>query len=102
MARIAFGLTVSISGTVIWLVLNEFTYLSPYRGALLERYSTAITIYGLALAFNLFSLLYWICRRLGLGDAGRKLRKLEKEVHRGEAFDQELAERLQAQTEGEV
>ncbi len=100
MARIAFGLTVSLGGVVFWLALEEFSYLAPYRDQLAARYGAVIVAYSLALAFDTFVLLYWLCRRLGLGDAGRKLRRLEGEVRAGTTFDTELAARLREQEEG--
>ena len=102
MARIAFGLTISIGGATIWLALDEFRYLAPYGEGLARSRGIAIGGYVLALAFDLFAFLYWICRRLGLGDVGRKLRRLEGEVERGSTFDSELAERLQRQREGRL
>ena len=102
MWRIAFGLTVSIGGVAAWMALDEFRYLAPYRDRLFESRGFAITVYAGVLAFDLFAFLYWGCRRLGLGDAGRKLRRLEGEVQRGETFDRELAERLRRQREGKA
>ena len=100
MARIAFGLTLSIGGASVWLALDEFSYLAPYGDRLVARHGIAIAAYVLALAFDLFAFLYWVCRRVGLGDAGRKLRRLEDEVRQGDAFDSELAARLLDQREG--
>ncbi len=100
MARIAFGLSISIAGAAIWLALDEFRYLAPYRDSLFKSRGFALVTYVAALSFDLFAFLYWICRRLGLGDAGRKLRRLEGEVRRGATFDKELAERLREQKEG--
>lgn len=102
MVRIALGLTVSIGGTAVWLALEEFRYLAPYRDELARNYGFAAIAYALALLFDLFVFLYWLCRRLGLGDAGRKLRRLENEVRRGTTFDRELADRLRKQEEGEA
>lgn len=102
MARIAFGLALSIMGVLVWLALEEFRYLAPYRDAIAARYGLVIVAYCLALWFDLFALLYWLARRLGLGDVGRKLRLLEGETRSGSTFDGELAERLRAQREGEV
>lgn len=101
MARIALGLTLSIGGTVAWLALDEFQYLAPYRDPIAARYGVAIAAYSCALGFDLFACLYWLSRRLGLGDAGRKLRRLEGEVRRGDVFDSELARRLRKQQEGQ-
>ena len=100
MVRIALGLTISIGGTIAWLALDEFRYLAPYRDQLAMRYGVTIAVYTLALAFDTFAVLYWLCRRLGLGDAGRKLRRLEGEVRAGATFNSELAERLREQEEG--
>ena len=100
MARIAFGLTLSIGGMAAWLALDEFRYLAPYRDELLRSYGWVIAAYVLALAFDLFAVLYLACRRLGLGDAGRKLRRLDGEVRQGKTFDAELARRLRQQEEG--
>ncbi len=102
MWKIALGLTISISGCAAWLALDELVYLAPYRDALMRAHGGAILVYGSALAFDVFFGLYWACRRLGLGDAGRKLRRLDGEVRRGETFDSELALKLRRQEEGEV
>ena len=102
MARIAFGLTLAIGGTAAWLALDEFRYLAPYRNELLRDYGWVIAAYVLALAFDMFAVLYLACRRLGLGDAGRKLRRLDGEVRRGKTFDTELAQRLRQQEEGQA
>ena len=100
MARIAFGLTLAIGGAAAWLALDEFRYLAPYRDEMLRSYGGVIAAYVLALAFDLFAVLYLACRRLGLGDAGRKLRRLDAEVRQGKTFDAELARRLRKQEEG--
>ena len=102
MARIAFGLTLAVGGAAAWLALDEFRYLAPYRNELVRDYGWVIAAYVLALAFDLFAVLYLACRRLGLGDAGRKLRRLDVEVRRGKTFDTELAQRLRQQEEGQA
>ena len=102
MARVALGLTISICGSVAWLALEVFSYLAPYRDALTDHYGTVIALYGLAGGFVVFARLYGLCRRLGLGDSGRKLRRLEDEVRSGSTFDSELAERLHNQREGDA
>ena len=100
MARIAFGLTLAIGGAAAWLALDEFRYLAPYRDEMLRSYGGVIAAYVLALAFDLFAVLYLACRRLGLGNAGRKLRRLDGEVRQGKTFDAELARQLRKQEEG--
>ncbi len=102
MARIAFGLTISIGGVAVWLALDEFEYLAPYRDELAVRHGPVVAAYACALAFDLFAFLYWLARRLGLGDAGRKLRRLEGEIRQGSTFDSELARRLREQKEGQA
>ena len=100
MARVAFGITITVCGAGLWFALEEFRYLAPYGKDLFRTRGFVICGYVAALAIDLFAFLYWTCRRLGLGDTGRKLRRLEREVHRGTAFDNELAERLRRQREG--
>ena len=102
MARVAVGLTISICGSVAWLALEVFSYLAPFRDHLTDQHGGVIAAYGLAAGFEVFAILYGLCRRLGLGDAGRKLRRLEDEVRSGSTFDSELAERLYDQREGEA
>lgn len=101
MVRVALGLTIAICGIAGWLALEEFRYLAQHRDELAERHVAVIAACGLALAFDAFALVYGLCRRLGLGDAGRKLRRLEGEVRSGETFDRELAGKLRRQQEGE-
>ncbi len=102
MARIAFGLTLSIGGAALWLALDELNYLAPYGRSIMARRGALVVGYVLALSFDLFAFLYWICRRLGLGDAGRKLRRLEGEVRGGSTFDDDLGRRLRDQSEGKA
>ena len=101
MVRVALGLTVAICGVAAWLALEEFHCLAPFRDELAARHGMAIAACGLALAFDMFSASYGLCRRLGLGDAGRKLRRLEGEVRSGATFSEELAGQLRRQEEGE-
>ena len=101
MARIAFGLTISIGGAGLWLALDEFRYLAPYGDGLLATRGFAIVSCVLALAFDLFAFLYWICRRLGLGDRRPQAAAPSRaEVRRGATFDSALAQRLREQREG--
>ena len=101
MVRVALGLTIAICGVAAWLALEEFRFLAPYRDELAARHGNVIVACGLALAFDVFSATYGLCRRLGLGDAGRKLRRLEGEVRSGATFSEELAGQLRRQEEGE-
>ena len=102
MIRIAFGLTLAISGAAAWLALDSFAYLAPYRDQLLRSHGWTAAAFAAALTFDLFALLYLACRRLGLGDAGRKLRRLDSELRHGKTFDEELAQRLREQEEGQA
>ena len=102
MARVALGLTIAICGIAAWLALEEFRFLAQFRDELAARHGKVIVACVLALAFDVFSASYGLCRRLGLGDAGRKLRRLEGEVRAGATFSQELAGQLRRQQEGEA
>ena len=83
----------------LWTV---FQLSRPRPGRFDRPLRTVIALYGLAGGFVVFALLYGLCRRLGLGDSGRKLRRLEDEVRSGSTFDSELAERLHNQREGDA
>lgn len=101
MVRVALGLTIAFGGIAAWLALEEFRYLAPFRDDLAARHGKVIAACCLALAFDLFAASYGLCRRLGMGDAGRKLRRLEGEVRSGATFSEELAGQLRRQQEGE-
>jgi hypothetical protein len=86
--------------TVIFLalgffLLQECSFLIPYRTLLVEKYGRVIALYALALFFNLFALIYLVVRKLLLKETGRKLAHIEKQLRSGESISEELSRRLQ-------
>ena len=85
--------------TVIFLaigffLLEECKFLIPYRALLIAKYSRVIAIYGVALFFNLFALIYLFVRKLLLKETGRKLAHVEKQLRSGDSISEELSRRL--------
>ena len=77
-----------------FLLLEQVTFLRPYRRLLLERYLW-ILVGSLAVVFlNLFALCYLAGRHLFLKDTGRKLAHLEKQLQTGDTIVRDLSERL--------
>jgi hypothetical protein len=86
--------------TVIFLalgffLLQECSFVIPYRMLLMEKYGRVIGLYALALFFNLFALIYLVVCKLLLKETGRKLAHIEKQLRSGESISEELSRRLQ-------
>jgi hypothetical protein len=78
---------------VFWL-MQELSFLIPYKSLLVHRYGTALLVFSGALFVNLFALVLAVTRALFLKDTGRKLVHLEKQLRSGGSISNELAERL--------
>ena len=77
-----------------FLLLQECSFLIPYRALLLEKYGRDIALFAGLLFFNLFALIYLIVRKLLLKETGRKLAHIEKQIRTGESISEELSRRL--------
>jgi hypothetical protein len=77
-----------------FLLLQECSFLIPYRALLLEKYGRDIALFAGLLFFNLFALMYLIVRKLLLKETGRKLAHIEKQIRTGESISEELSRRL--------
>jgi hypothetical protein len=77
-----------------FLLLQECSFLIPYRALLLEKYGRDIALFAGLLFFNLFALMYLIVRKLLLKETGRKLAHVEKQIRTGESISEELSRRL--------
>ena len=75
-------------------VLEECTFLIPYRRLLIHNYAGAIGLFAAILFLNLFAAIYMIGRKLFLKDTGRKLAHIEKQLRTGASISDELSERL--------
>jgi hypothetical protein len=86
--------------TILFLALGLFlmqecTFLIPYRRLLWERWGDTFVWFGAAFFLNLFAAVYMTCRKLFLKDTGRKLAHLEKQLRTDESLSEELSRRLQ-------
>jgi hypothetical protein len=94
MWRNALVATITVLIGFLLAALSQIDFLLPYKHYLLARYGRSIAVYLSLLAVNLFSLFFWISRKLLLKDTGRKLVHLEKQLRAGEVA-RDLSERLQ-------
>lgn len=77
-----------------FLLLQECTFLIPYRRMLWDLHGTTLLSFGGLLFINLFALMYLITRKLFLKDTGRKLAHVEKQLRTGSSISEELSVRL--------
>ena len=98
--RVSVGLTVSVAGVALLLVGSRLDYLAPYWRVILAEYGVSIAVHGGLALVTVAAILYGAARAVGLVDLGRKVDLVERSIRRGEG-DQELAEALQRDTEGE-
>ena len=77
-----------------FFLLQEFSFLIPYRTLLLEKYGRTIGTFAGLLFLNLFALMYILVRKIYLKDTGRKLAHIEKQIRSGESISDELSRRL--------
>jgi hypothetical protein len=89
-----FAATVCLLAALIGL-LQECTFLVPYRQLIWQKYSATIAVFAGLLLLNLFSFFYLLMRKVFLKDTGQKLAHLEKELRTGGAISEELARRLE-------
>lgn len=79
----------------IWIVLlQECQFLIPYRHVLFTTYGNTLLVFAAVLFFNVFAVVYTLCRLFLLKDTGRKLAHLEKQLRTGSSLSEELHDRL--------
>ena len=79
---------------LLFFLMQECTFLIPYRHLLWAKYAAPMAIFAAALFLNLFAAIYVGCRKFFLKDTGRKLAHLEKQLRTGDSLSEELARRL--------
>ena len=89
-----FAATVCLLGALFY-VLQQCTFLVPYRQLLWMKYGSSIGTFLGVLFVNLFAFFYLLIRVALLKDTGQKLAHLEKELRNGGAVSEELARRLE-------
>ena len=88
-----FAATVCLLAALLY-VLQECTFLVPYRQLIWLKYAEAIAVFAAALLVNLFNLFYLLLGKVFLKDTGQKLAHFEKDLRSGGAISEELARRL--------
>lgn len=88
-----------LATTVLFLALGFFlmqecSFLVPFRALLIEKYGSTIVGFAAMLFLNLFAAVYVSARKLFLNDTGRKLAHLEKQLRTGGTISEELSQRL--------
>ena len=75
-------------------VMQEATFLIPYRQLLFQKYGESLLLFGSVLFLNLFAGIYAAARRFFLKETGRKLAHLEKQLRTGASVSEELSDLL--------
>ncbi len=86
--------------TVIFLaiafyVIQECTFLTPWRNQILTRYGITIAAYAMLLFLNLLGIVFSLSRRFFLKDTGRKLAHLERQLRSRQSISEELSRRIE-------
>ena len=68
---------------MLFFLMGQLRFLTPWRDLILRDYWQAIALYSALLFVNLFGLVIWIQRKFLLKDAGQKLAHFEKQIHSG-------------------
>lgn len=76
------------------LLLQETSFLIPYRHVLFGKYGSWLLGFAAAFFANCFALVYLACRSFFLKDTGRKLAHLEKQLRTGSSLSEDLTHRL--------
>jgi hypothetical protein len=68
---------------LIFFLMGQLRFLTPWRDLILHEYWRAIAIYCSLLFVNLFAGVIYFQRKFLLKDAGQKLAHFEKQIHSG-------------------
>jgi len=94
MMRAALVLTFAVVFTLALWLLDQMSFLIPYRRLLWETHGRSIVLFVAALFVNVFTAAYVATRKLFLNDTGRKLAHLERQLQTDAGLLRELADRL--------
>ena len=79
---------------LMFWVMQEATFLIPYRQLLLQKYGESLLLLGSVVFLNLFAGIYAAWRNFFLKETGRKLAHLEKQLRTGTSVSEELSDLL--------
>lgn len=97
----ALGLSLVVWGLLGMAFMHHMEWMRPHMGLLLGAYGGWISAYLAAGALCVYAAIYWLVRKLGLGDLGRRMGVLERDLGRDAAHDPELARALARQRTGD-
>jgi hypothetical protein len=89
-----FAATAVFMGIALYVV-QECTFLIPYKSLLFGRYAGAMGAFAALLFLNVFALVHVVVRKLFLKDTGEKLAHVEKQIRSGSSISEELSRRLE-------
>ena len=79
---------------IVFLLMEQLSFLVPYRRLIVARYLWVIVWCAIVVFINLFALVYSVTRRIFLKDTGRKLAHVDKQLLTGDTIVRDLSERL--------
>ena len=83
-----------VSAILCVLLLDQLSFLVPYRRFILQNYLWVIVGSLVVVFLNLFAFFYAINRWLFLKDTGRKLAHVDKQLRTPDTIVRDLSERL--------
>ena len=78
---------------LMFFVMGQLRFLTPWRDTLLREYWPAIAAYSVLLFVNVMGAVIFLQRKFFLKDAGQKLVHIDKQIHSGQhELSREFAE----------
>lgn len=97
----ALGLSLVVWGLLGMAFMRHMEWMRPHMRLLLGAYGGWIALYLASAGLVGYAGIYWLVRKLGLGDLGRRMGVLGRDLGRDAAHDPELAAALARQRLGD-
>ena len=72
-----------IEVALAYYLMDQLTFLIPYRGLMFQQYGFGIAIYAVLLFLNLFACAFLLLKKFLLKDTGQKLLHMDKQIRAG-------------------
>ena len=99
--QVSFGISLAVIAPVMFMVMEELTYLSSYWGLAWGHYGIHILTVPLMFSLAVIFGIYALARTLVLGDVGSRIGVLDKSIREGRAGDADLSTALQREETGD-
>jgi hypothetical protein len=76
-------ITIALLLALVFWLMGELKFFTPYKLVLWREYATSILTYVALLSVNVFAAAFVFIRKFFLKDTGRKLSHLDKQLHTG-------------------